>query len=78
MYSVMAIFKSSVFLYYNRQVHRDFLITLYIFMMFSAPNIVAIFHTVIAFDTLKTVAKRCTRIRGIFMLCDETGNQRIT
>jgi hypothetical protein len=29
MYSVMAIFKSSIVLYCNRQVHRDFLITLY-------------------------------------------------
>jgi len=29
MYSVMAIFKSSIVLYCNRHVHRDFLITLY-------------------------------------------------
>jgi len=29
MYSVMAIFKSSVVLYCNIQVHRDFLITMY-------------------------------------------------
>jgi hypothetical protein len=29
MYSVMAFFKSSIVLYCNRQVHRDFLITLY-------------------------------------------------
>jgi len=29
MYFVMAIFKSSVFLYFNRQVHTDFLIALY-------------------------------------------------
>ena len=35
MYSVMAIFRSSIVLYCNCQVHRDFLITLYILLHVS-------------------------------------------